>query len=108
MVRSGAVPPPELVAREYAERSQSGRRPTAKEWPADWYGRRHGTDGDGEGDGVVAEPQLGEEERRRVRRLVEERPSASAPEIMGAAGLPPEVRPAVESVVSDSGGGAGR
>jgi hypothetical protein len=67
-VRSGKVPPPEIVAREYREMHEEsagmGGRITPKSWPSDWYERRHGEEG--------ADERGGEEGRDAVEAAVEE------------------------------------
>lgn len=88
-VRSGEVPPPELVAREYAESVQSDRRVTQKEWRDDWYARRFERVEDG--------PDV---DRERVEEFVRSRPGASVVEVMGALGLAPSARSVVEDVVA--------
>lgn len=87
-VRSGEVPPPELVHKEYAERCHSDRRVTAKEWREDWYARRFEQCG-GSAGSVVDESA--------VRRLAER--GESVPAILGALDLPPSAVEEVEEVV---------
>jgi len=92
-VRSGEVPPPEVVAKEYAERTQAGRRLTPKEWRDDWYARRfeHG--------GVVEEPPPFEEER--VREYVRVHEPSSAVAVLGQLEISPEYREKVEAIVGE-------
>jgi hypothetical protein len=91
-VRSGEVPPPELVAREYAER-HSGDMVTAKEWSSDWYADRYERDGDGQQEthGLEEEP---------VRQYARTHPEASVIEVLGHFGLGAERREFVEELVA--------
>jgi hypothetical protein len=98
-VRSGDVPPPELLGREHAERRE-GRPVTRKQWPDDWYSRRYERDDHADGDAVGhgEESSIGDELRRAVEEYRSRNPSASVAEIAGgvaAAGSPEEVREVV-------------
>jgi len=90
-VRSGELPPPEVLAKEHAEYTH-GRRITPKSWPDDWYARRfeetveeESADRDG----------LDESQRAAVIELVENESVASAVQVVGRLCLPPS---AVEEV----------
>jgi hypothetical protein len=86
-VRSGELPPPELVRKEYAESLAADRRVTAKEWRSDWYARRFERDAEQDaGDGAAAF------DKSAVRRYVEAHPSASVVSVMGSLSLPPSAR----------------
>lgn len=91
-VRSGEVPPPELVEREYAEGLSAGRRVTAKEWAEDWYARRfeQGSSSSGEREEIVEE----------VREYTRTHPEASVVEVMGRLTISPEYREVVEEVAA--------
>lgn len=88
-VRSGELPPPELVEREYAEALAADRRVTAKEWPDDWYARRYERE----------EESGGESIDERVREFVEREEPESVARVMGRFRLSPECRSAVEELV---------
>lgn len=90
MVRTGAVPPPELVSREWAEWAQSGRQVTPKKWQDDWYAERY----EREESGTV------EFDRDAVAEYVRLHPEASVVEVMGACRVPPPARESVESLVA--------
>jgi hypothetical protein len=90
-VRSGEVPPPELVHKEYAERCHSDRRVTPKEWREDWYARRYERTGGDESAGPVVDEAA---VRRRAER------GESVPAILGALGLDPSQREVVEEIVA--------
>jgi len=92
-VRSGEVPPPEVVAKEYAERVQSGRRLTPKEWREDWYARRY------EHGGVEEEPEPFEEER--VREYVRVHEPSSAVAVLAQLEISPEHRGKVEAILGE-------
>jgi len=92
-VRSGEVPPPELVEKEYAERSHSDRRVTPKEWRDDWYARRFERTGEDESVGPVVDEAA---VRRRAER------GESVPAILGALGLDPSQREVVEEIVAEA------
>lgn len=94
-VRSGEVPPPEVLGRAHAER-RAGRPPTRKEWPDDWYARRYER-----ADGPEASPPSSAADgppvkvKRAVREYRERHPDATVPEVAGAVagvGSPAEVR----------------
>jgi transcription elongation factor Elf1 len=87
-VRGGLLPPPEIVAKEEAERCRRDRV-TPKEWPDDWYARRFGAsaedvpDGDRRGlDGGTC---------WRVVQIVRSEPSVSAVAVAGRLQLSPSV-----------------
>jgi broad specificity phosphatase PhoE len=96
-VRSGDVPPPELLGREHAERRE-GRPVTRKQWRDDWYSRRYERDDHADGDAAghgEESSSVGDELRRAVEEYRSRNPSASVAEIAGgvaAAGSPGEVR----------------
>jgi len=87
-VRSGELPPPEILAKEHAEHTH-GRRITPKEWPADWYARRFEEESEADRDG------LSQSQRAAVIQLVENQSVESAVEVVGRLQLPPS---AVEEV----------
>ena len=101
-VRLGRVPPPELVARELGERTQTGREVTAKRWPSDWYARRFESSQESDSDG---EPQLASEVSRstveRVRELVRTEGITSVPSVLGRLQLSPEYAEAVSEIVAE-------
>jgi hypothetical protein len=90
-VRSGEVPPPELVEREYAEALHPDRRVTPKEWPTDWYARRFERSG---GSGSSEEVP-----REAIVESVEREPDASVAQVMGRFRISPEHREEVRSVM---------
>ena len=90
-VRAGRVPPPELVAREWAESLQSGRRVTPKQWSDSWYADRFEQDHG---------PTLTELEEKRVRELVRVEGVESVPSICGRLQLDPSKTELVEALVS--------
>ena len=96
-VRLGRVPPPELVAREVAEATQTGRRVTPKEWASDWYAARFGA----EPESVAPddEPELTERDRERVEELVRVQGVESVPAVLGRLGIDPARREAVATVI---------
>ncbi len=87
-VRGGLLPPPEIVAKEEAERCRRDRV-TPKEWPDDWYVRRFGASAEDVSDG----------DRRgldggtcwRVVQIVRSEPSVSAVAIVGRLQLAPSL-----------------
>jgi hypothetical protein len=95
-VRGGDVPPPEVVATEWAEVSQSGRRVTPKQWPDDWYARRynHATV-DADADAV----QLAEATADRVRELVRTEGLTSPVAVCGRLSIDPDNLDAVAAVI---------
>jgi len=101
-VRLGRVPPPELVARELGERTQTGREVTAKRWPSDWYARRFESSQQSDSDG---EPQLASEVSRstveRVRELVRAEGITSVPSVLGRLQLSPEYAETVSEIVAE-------
>ena len=101
-VRLGRVPPPELVARELGERTQTGREVTAKRWPSDWYARRFESSQESDSDG---EPQLASEVSRstveRVRELVRTEGITSVPSVLGRLQLSPEYAETVSEIVAE-------
>ena len=103
-VRSGAVPPPEVVAREWAEIRPSKPGPARKAWPADWYARRFGTADDAGGDGDDAAAVLTERERAAARRLVESEGATDPVRVAGRLGVDPEKLEGVEAVVASAAG----
>jgi len=92
-VRAGEIPPPELVAREIAEITQSGRRVTSKQWGVDWYADRFERESDG------GEYELEESEVESVRELVRTKGITSVPSVMGRLGIDPSVVGEVREVV---------
>ena len=96
-VREGRVPPPELVAREWAETVQTGRRVTPKEWHRDWYTRRFEQECD------VSVPVLSESERDRVLELYRNEGVESGPAICGRLQIDPSKVGVVEAVVGGGG-----
>jgi hypothetical protein len=92
-VRSGEVPPPEVVAKEYAERVQSGRRLTPKMWRDDWYARRYEHGGAGE------EPPAFDESR--VREYVRVHAPRSAVAVLAQLEIAPAHREKVEAIVDE-------
>lgn len=90
-VRSGELPPPELVTKEHAELNQSNRRVTAKQWSNSWYAERH--EGDADSDGGV---KIDEERVEELARIT----SMSPVGICGRMGLPPSARSRVEEVAA--------
>ena len=89
-VRSGEVPPPELVAREWAESVYRDRRVTPKQWSENWYAERYGQG---------REPSLTDGERERVRELVRVEGDLSAVEVCGSLQIDPSKVPLVQSVI---------
>jgi len=96
-VRAGRVPPPELVAREWAEALQTGRRVTPKEWHSDWYSRRFdtGPDLDELGSGELSDVELAQ-----VRELVRTEGSISPVAVCGRLQIDPAKLSAVEVLMS--------
>ena len=93
-VRCGRVPPPELVAREWAEVLETGRRVTPKQWPSDWYSRRFEQEQD------EPEPVLSESVRDRVCELHRTEGVESVPSICGRLNIDPEKAELVGSLLS--------
>jgi hypothetical protein len=91
-VRSGELPPPELVHREYAESLNPNRRVTAKRWESDWYAQRYESDGLG--------GESAKFDKERIRRFVENNPDLTVMQVMGQLSLPPVAMEAVEKLVS--------
>jgi hypothetical protein len=90
-VRSGELPPPEILAKEHAEHTH-GRRITPKEWPDDWYARRFEEEPEESGG-------LSESERREVIQLVENESVSSAVEVVGRLQFPPDATEEVRVLV---------
>ena len=95
-VRAGWVPPPEFVAREWAETIHQNRRVTPKQWSDSWYATRFETT-------ASPEPELCERERAAIKELVEATGETSPVSIAGKLMLPPsaldEIRLTVKSAV---------
>jgi hypothetical protein len=91
-VRSGDLPPPEVIAREERER-YNRERVTSKRWPDDWYERRYERE---ESEGAVI---LDESERERIEEFLEREPEATVAVVMGRLGLSPEVRSEVSELL---------
>jgi hypothetical protein len=91
-VRSGELPPPEILAKEHAEHTH-GRRITPKEWRDDWYARRFEDSSEEESGG------LSESERAAVIQLVENESVSSAVEVVGRLQLPPDATEEVEVLI---------
>jgi len=95
-VRSGRVPPPELVAREWCETVHADRRLTPKQWSDNWYTTRFERQSS-------PEPKLGERELVAIRELVETTGETSPISIAGQLMLPPsaldEIRSTVKSTI---------
>jgi hypothetical protein len=95
-VRDGRIPPPELVAREWAETLHPNRRVTPKQWSDSWFTTRFET-------AASPEPELCERERAAIKELVEVVGVTSPVSIAGRLMLPPsaldEIRVVVQSVV---------
>jgi len=92
-VRTGEIPPPELVARELAEVTQSDRRVTPKQWDLDWYAKRFECESDGDG------MQLEESVVESVRELVRTDGVTSVPSVMGRLGIDPSAMGEVTEIV---------
>jgi hypothetical protein len=96
-VRAGRVPPPELIAREWAETIHQNRRVTPKQWSDSWFADRFETTSS-------PEPELGERERVAIKELVEVTGETSPVSIAGRLMLPPEaldeIRLTVKSTIS--------
>ena len=94
-VRAGRVPPPELIAREWAETVHANRRLTPKQWSDSWYTTRFERQSS-------PEPKLGERERVAIKELVA-RGETSPISIAGQLMLPPsaldEIRSTVKSTI---------
>ena len=95
-VRAGWVPPPEFVAREWAETIHQNRRVTPKQWSDSWYATRFETT-------ASPEPELCERKRAAIKELVEATGETSPVSIAGKLMLPPsaldEIRLTVKSAV---------
>ena len=89
-VRTGRVPPPELLAREWSETVQSGRRVTAKQWSTDWYADRYERE-------TSRTTGLPKSKRARIREFVRETGITSVPSICGSLNINPSHAEAVES-----------
>jgi hypothetical protein len=98
VVRLGLVPPPELLARELAERTQTGREVTPKKWPSDWYARRYerADDDDELADG------LDDSTREAIDDLVRVDGITSVPSVLGRLGIDPDRADEVREVVRES------
>jgi hypothetical protein len=92
-VRAGDVPPPELVAREWSETVQTGRRVTAKQWSDEWYADRF------ERSESSPDLELSQAERDRITSFVERTGVTSVPSICGKLKIEPEKADAVASVL---------
>jgi len=86
-----------LVAREWSETVQSGRRVTAKRWSEGWYSDRY------DHTESVAEVFLSEAERERVAAFVERTGIRSVASICGKLRLDPSKADRVEAVVEGEG-----
>jgi len=93
-VRAGRVPPPEMVAREWAETVQTGRRVTPKQWSSSWYSRRFENGG---ADGA----DLTDAQLEAVAELVRTEGELSPVEVCGRLMIEPSKVEAVASVVGD-------
>jgi len=95
-VRAGRVPPPELIAREWAETVHPNRRVTPKQWSDSWYTTRFERQSS-------PEPKLGERERVAIKELVDTTGETSPISIAGQLMLPPsaldEIRSTVKSTI---------
>jgi len=91
-VRGGDVPPPEVVATEWAEVTQSGRRVTPKQWPDDWYSRRYGHTDD-------ADAQLTDADAAAVRELVRTEGVESPVGVCGRLSISPDLLDDVAAVI---------
>lgn len=96
-VRSGRVPPPELIAREWSETVHCDGRVTPKQWPDSWYTDRF------ERDPSPPESLLSDQERVAVRELVETTGDISPVSAAGQLMLPPsaldEIRITIENYI---------
>jgi hypothetical protein len=101
-VRSGEVPPPELVQQEYTELHNAGVSPgtgnwrefvTEKEWADDWYAERF------EREDTSTEEATSESELDGVREYVRSNSDVTVPELMGRFSLHPSYRPAVKNIL---------
>jgi len=111
-VRSGEVPPPELIERQLAE-IHRGEPVTAKRWSSDWHRERYGADAADADHADAADADhadaadadhadaddVEEFDRAAVRRYAENSPGASVMQIMTATGAPPSAREFVEEIV---------
>lgn len=103
-VRLGRVPPPELVAREVAEATQTGRRVTRKEWSSEWYARRFDVGGDAAAEGDdTTDVQLADEKIEAVRELVRVEGVEWVPSLLGRLGIDSSRWALVSEVVEDAG-----
>jgi hypothetical protein len=98
-VRLGLVPPPELLARELAERTQTGREVTPKKWPSDWYARRYERADDT--DDELADG-LDDSTREAIAELVKVDGITSVPSVLGRLGIDPDRADEVQEVVKKS------
>lgn len=95
-VRSGLVPPPEIVAREWGETLDPARRPSAKEWSADWYAERFEI-----GDHDLDDGPTVDVDREAVLRVARLDGVTSVPSVLGRLGLSPDLADDVAAVLSD-------
>jgi len=91
-VRAGRVPPPELIAREWAETVHANRRLTPKQWSDSWYTTRFERQSS-------PEPKLGERERVAIKELVDTTGETSPISIAGQLMLPPSALDEIRSTV---------
>jgi hypothetical protein len=90
-VRSGELPPPELLHREQSELVVPNSHITRKQWSDNWYDEQYGT--------VQSEPDaLTNHQRDRVRELVRLEGTTSTPAVLGKLGLSPELADAVNEL----------
>ncbi len=92
-VRSGELPPPELVRREYAEEADPSRGVTPKEWHDDWYERRHG---EAESSNAETRVDVPTEQVRHLAATTDE----SAVGILGRLSINPEALERVAEIVA--------
>jgi hypothetical protein len=85
-------PPPELIEKQLGE-IHRGDPLTPKEWREDWHARRYDDDPEADGGGVE------EVDVEAVERYAERHPEATAVQVMGALGIAPSKRSAVEAVL---------
>jgi hypothetical protein len=99
-VRLGLVPPPELVARELVERTQTGREVTPKKWPSDWYARRYERADDDLND--EAADGLDDSMREAIAELVRTEGLTSVPSVLGRLQIDPDRADEVSEVVKQA------